>query len=381
MNLKTSLRTLSLALLLAVPGLANAISLADGKLFIYGNGQWSYQATSAEAVYLEADPDGDWHTAMFDLLMVARPTDELTLNAQMGFEASGEGSLEWAFLDWKFSDAFRLRLGKVKQPLGNYAELQFTGTARPFYDLATGVYGPNNIAAEAYQGIGLTGDVPFGDGWSFQYDVWGGALMLPTYEPFDWYGGELAGAQPPPSIEEERVENLIGLRASIAAPNQWTFRLSTYGGNVEKDEGERVDFYVAGASAWYRGEKLWFSAETFLSDEVGFERTLTGYVEAAWFLTEKIQVAGRYEISRTDVDELKASDRLLKHDAYTVGANYWITPVAAIKASVDYVNGSRFLLEESWGGGDEGAGTVTAPLTERPAADTFRFVVGTQFTF
>jgi hypothetical protein len=371
-----ALATLVLAL---APQGADAVSLSDGKLHLNGNAQWSFQKTTAPgSVYLMGDPDGDWHTAMFDFLTVAKPTDELTLNAQMGFESSGEVSLEWAFLEWKFSDAVRFRAGKVKQPLGNYAELQFTGTARPLYDLPTGVYGPNNLAAEAYQGFGFTGDLPFAGAWNFQYDVWGGALMLPSYEPFDWFNGEMTSATAFPSVEEERVENIVGLRASVTAPNQWTFRATTYGGNVQKDEGARkVEFYVAGLSAWYRGEKLWFSSEAFLSDEVGFEQTLTGYVEAGWMLTEKVQVAGRYEISQTEVDGPASMDPLRKHQAYTVGAGYWITPLAALKASVDYVKGSRFILDESW----DTETPPVLPLTKYPAGATVRFLLGTQFSF
>jgi hypothetical protein len=159
MVLSSAFRSGLLALLLVAPGAANAVELGDGKLFLNGNGQWAYQATSrADAIYVDGDGDGDWHTAMFDLLVVAKPTEALTMNAQMGFETEGV-ALEWAFLEWRLSDALRLRAGKVKQPLGNYAELRFLGTARPLYDLATSVYGPNNMAAESYEGIGLTGDL------------------------------------------------------------------------------------------------------------------------------------------------------------------------------------------------------------------------------
>lgn len=386
MNLESTLRTLSLALLLAAPGLAGAVSLAEGKLFINGNGQWSYQLTDrAETAYLLGDSDGDWHTAMFDLLAVAKPTDDLTINAQMGFEGEGV-DLEWAFLEWKVTDAFRFRAGKVKQPFGNYAEIQFVGTGRPLYDLPTSIYGPAGIAAEAYQGIGLTGDVPFGDGWNFQYDVWGGAMILPTYEPFDLFNGEVAELVPTPTawaapaVEETRVENIIGARASVAMPNGWTFRLSGYGGSSESNEGEEATHLAVGASAWYRGEKLWLSGEAAYGSEHGFEKTTSGYLEAGWFLTEKVQVAGRYEILRADVEGLDGTDALEKHDAVTAGVGYWLTPGAVLRASVDYVNGSRFLAREEWNEAAEEGGTIDFPA-ERSRESVVRFVVGTQFTF
>ena len=381
MTFSSPFRALAVALLAGAPVLASAVSLAEGKLFLNGNGQWSYQATSrAGTAYLEADSGGDWQTAMFDLLAVAKPTEELTLNAQMGFEATGEVSLEWAFMEWKLSDALRIRAGKVKQPFGNYAELQFVGTGRPLYDLPTSIYGPAGIVADAYQGIGLTGDLPFGSGWNFQYDLWGGALKTATFEPFDWFNGETPTAAAP-SIEEISVEYILGARASVTAPNGWTYRFSGYGGNADAGEGEKnVTYAAVAASAWYRGEKLWLSAEASYGPDKGYEKSAAGYLEAAWFLTEKVQVAGRYEILRADIEGLKGSDALGRHDGYTVGASYWISPGAVLRASVDYVKGTRFLRREAW---DEAAetGTLIGIPTARTVGETFRFLVGTQFTF
>lgn len=375
----------ALAALSLAPLAAGAVELADGKLHLDGNGEWSFQATDrVPAVYGQGVPGGEWETAMFDLLAVARPTDAISVFAQMGFDKV-DVELEWAFLEWRLNDALRIRAGKVKQPLGNYTELRFVGTARPLFDLSTAVYGPNLIAADAYSGVGLTGDVHFGAGWSFQYDLWGGGLTLPTYEPFKLMASR-AAALPgdltePPAFEEEHVENLFGLRASLTTPSAWTFRVSGFGGNMDSDIDGAVRLWVAGASAWYRGEKLWLSAEGFYSDEVHFEQTLAAYLEAAWFLSQRVQVAARCDVSRTRLPGWRSSDPLLRHASWTAGANYWVLPTAVLKASVDYVEGSRFILDEEWvEAGYEHAALPVASIADPPRR-TLRFVVGTQFSF
>ncbi len=137
MSSRQSLTATLTALALALPAAAGAVELADGKLSVDGNGSWAFKKTDHNA-YLSADPSGNWATAMFDLLLTARLPPDLTLTMQAGFEPpsgeAGEGSteLEWAFAEWRISDLARLRAGKVKQPFGNYAELQFVGTVRPF---------------------------------------------------------------------------------------------------------------------------------------------------------------------------------------------------------------------------------------------------------
>lgn len=361
------------------PVRAGAVELADGRLYVNGNGEWSFQATDREgAVYGRGVADGEWETAMFDLLVIAKPTDYLSAYAQAGFDLDTV-SLEWAFLEWKLSDALRIRAGKVKQPLGNYTEIRFVGTSRPLYDLPAAVYGPNLIAAQSYSGLGFTGDFHLAEGWTLQYDLWGGGLVLPSYEPYKTLSAT-SGQVRPPAFEDEHVENLVGLRASITTPSAWTFRASTFGGNVVTDADGRVELWVAGASAWYRGEKLWVSLEGFYSKEVKFERTLAAYAEAAWFVTEKTQVAARYELSRARLSGWPANDPALRHSVWTLGGNYWITPGAVVRASVDYVEGSRFILDEEWVEAGYEDATLAAPLA-RPPERTFRFLVGTQFTF
>jgi hypothetical protein len=357
----------ALALAAAVlPLAASAVSIGDGKLTLNGNGSWAYQRTHQNLYY--ADSDGDYDTAMFDLVLSARPTEDVVVSTQLGFDQE-EVELEWAFAEWRYSDALRFRVGKVQQPLGNYMELQYVGTARPFFTLPTSVYGPTELGATAYFGLGATGEVLFDGGWGLQYDAYGGAIELPVYEPFEVLepgyvppaGGE------PLETEEELVENIVGGRLSVSSPWGVTLRASAFTGGTERSGDETFSFAVFGLSALYRGERLWVSAEAFQSGEPGHETHRVGYGEVAFFVTEKVQLAARYELARTSLEEFDGSSPLLRHDEAALGVNYWFSPQLVLKGSVHRAEGLRFAAPEE-GATDAGDSTLL-------------FVAGAQFTF
>jgi hypothetical protein len=368
-------RLAAIALMAAlIPSPSRAVELADGKLSVGGNASWAFLKTDANS-YIDADSDGEWTTAMFDLMAIAKPTEDIVLSAQVGFEpadldAESGAELEWAFGEYRVSDLLRLRAGKVKQPFGNYAELQFVGVARPFYDLPTSVYGPANVTASSYSGVGVTGEWLAESGFGMQYDVYGGALALEAYEPWKVPNPlplDFAGVE----VEQEVVENLVGGRLSLATPWEITLRLSGFGGKADKDEGD-LTYFVYGASALHRGEKLWASIEAFQSVERGFENQLSAYAEAAYFVMPKAQVALRYEMTRLDLeDEATANVRLglRSHDEVAVGLNWWFTPQVVAKASVHQIWGNRFA-----------SASHDDPLAD-PDGSTLLVVAGTQFTF
>ncbi len=355
-------------LALMVPTPSPAIDLADGRLMLGGNASWAFEKTNANS-YLAADKTGEWATAMFDLFAIAKPADKIVLTAQIGLGGEGEGAaeLEWAFGEYRVSDLLRLRAGKVKQPFGNYGELQFVGIARPFFGLATGVYGPANVLASSYSGVGITGEWLGQSGFGLQYDLYGGALSLDLYEPFFDYPRDPAtftGTK----VETEEVDNLVGGRLSLSTPWEVTLRLSGFGGRGVRD-AERVTTYVVGASLFHRGEKLWASVEGFQSVEAE-EKQVSAYAELAYFVTGKAQLAARYERCRMDLADPLYADvpaGLLGHDEVAIGLNWWFTPQVVAKVSLHEVWGKRFAAAED-------------PLAN-PKDRTLMFVGGTQFTF
>jgi hypothetical protein len=306
---------------------------------------------------------------MFDLVLTARPTEQLVIATQLGFDQE-DVELEWAFAEWRFDDAFRLRAGKVKQPLGNYMELQFVGTARPFFTLPTSVYGPAEIGAASYSGVGFTGEVSSDSGWALQYDGYGGAIELDAFEPFEvlepGYVPE-TGEAPTEENEELLVENIVGGRVSLASPWGVTLRLSGYGGKLDNHEASRPTLLVAGVSLLYRGEKLWVSTEAFQSAELGAETHRSAYAEVAWFLTPHVQLATRYEAARTTMEDFDGGSPLLRHDEVGAGVNYWFNPQLVVKGSFHLARGKKFARDD-------------ADATSSPDR-TRLFVAGAQFMF
>lgn len=357
------------ALALAMPTASSAVELADGKLTVGGNGAWAFLKTDHNG-FIGADAGGEWTTAMFDLLAMAKPIPDIQLATQVGFEPSEEGTsaeLEWLFAEWRASDYARFRAGKVKQPFGNYAELQYVGVSRPFYDLPTSVYGPAFVTASAYNGVGVTGEWMAENGFGVQYDAYGGALQLLDMEPWERPDPAVDPTWAGPQIEEATIENLAGGRLSLLTPWDVTVRVSGFGGKIAKEGGGSANYAVYGLSVQRRGERLWLSLEGFNSTEVGHEQQLSGYGELAYFVTRQLQLAARYELTRAKLDEIQAPARLRNHDEVAIGANWWFTPQVVAKASVHQVWGYRFATPEQ-------------PFAT-PKSGTLMFVAGTQFTF
>jgi hypothetical protein len=360
------------ATLLAAPT-ARAIDINDGQLAIHGDGAWSFQKTSNRNSYFDATPEGNYNTATFNLLLTVRPTSELSFNAYLEFEPEHVG-LEWLFVEWRLSDRLRIRAGRVKQPIGNSGELVYAGTTRPFYDLAASIYGPANIAATNYLGLGATGTFSSESGWTLAYDAYAGALKLSELETYR------ALEVPPPldlgqpvAEDRQQVREIVGGRLSLTTPFELTLRLSGYGGRLQKDEWREVTFLVGGISAQYQVGRLQLDGELFLSDEVGIERALGAALTASWSLDEHWQVAARVEGYQSKVKSITYGSPLLRHREGALALNYWFTPTLVAKASIHRVIGNHFVYPAD--------STDQTLVSSPPAERTTMFLAGVQFSF
>jgi hypothetical protein len=368
------LALLAAATLLAAPS-TRAVDINDGQLAIHGDGAWSFQKTSNGNSYFDATPEGNYNTASFNLLLTVRPTSELSFNAYLEFEPDHVG-LEWMFVEWRSSDQLRIRAGRVKQPIGNSGELVYAGTTRPFYDLATSIYGPANIAATNYLGIGATGTFSSESGWTLGYDAYAGAIKLSeleTYRALEPPKSPPADLTQPVVEDRQQVREIVGGRLSLTTPFELTLRLSGYGGQLQKDEIREVTFLVGGVSAQYQLGRLLLDGELFWSDEVGIERALGTSLTASWFFDEHWQVAARAEGYRSKVEAITVQSRLLRHTEVALALNYWFTPTLVIKGSVHQVVGNHFVFP--------GDATYQSLVDHLPAERTTRFLVGVQFSF
>jgi hypothetical protein len=161
----------ALALLACLASLRPAAAQSDPEqVHLHGFGSWIYGRTNANE-YMNGLPGGNYEDLRLALNITARVSDRLKISAQAELssdEGDVEEEIDFAFAEWSFSDALKLRVGRGKQPFGIYTEVFDVGTLRPFAKLPQGVYGPVGLVGESYDGIGITGTKALSGGWGLR---------------------------------------------------------------------------------------------------------------------------------------------------------------------------------------------------------------------
>jgi hypothetical protein len=350
---------------------ASAMDVGEGKLTLGGFGQWGYGKTTGENSYYIGNEDGEYENAQFSLAVTAHPYDDVVVAGQLFFVSEGEVALDWGFAEYRVNDLFRVRAGKVKNPFGLFMEIKDVGTLRPFFSLPQSVYGPTNIASEAYLGVGITGEWTGSSGWGLGYDLFGGALEMAAWEP-----AEVMAAGPPPfdfslaEIEEEDVRDVVGGRLTFLTPVEGlTFRVSSYSGTAREENAPSERMTTYGFSAEYAIDRFQLRGEIFHQNEGDLETNIGGYAEVAWRFLPKLEAALRWEQAHMTKEGMPTSSPLRYHVEGAVGLSYWPRQNIAFKASFHQIEGNRLALPET--SADDGSIDRKTSL----------FVAGTQFSF
>lgn len=378
---------LALTLLLVAPaGAQGALSSVE----IHGFGGWAYAETDG-LDYTLGDGDGRYDTAEFALNVSARPTENLSVVAQVYLESNDDDAnedkdveLDYAFAEWFVNDALKLRVGRVKHPFGLYGEVFDVGTLRPFYLLPQSIYGPNGYTAKAYNGVGITGSTSFGSGWTLQYDAYAGEIEGDFEVP-----GLLVATEEGLFLEPEvslgfTVEDTVGGRLVLSTPVEGlSFGASAYTG----DEQVGLETVAAATrTTWVlHGEYLadrWTVRTEWgvLENEDQFEDE-GGYVELARKLTEHWEVAVRadyWEIDFPTIDQATlpaVASQVMEHDELAFGVNYWFNPGFVVRANLYQIEGNRFAFASSRE--EVAEALVTGQLED----ETELIVLGAQFSF
>jgi hypothetical protein len=360
-------RTLTCLALSALP--ATAVEVGEGKLSISGFGSWAYGASTHGNSYLVAQPDGNFGDADFALSLSARISDSAVAAAQMHYSL-GAVVLDFTFGEWRFSDRWRVRVGLVKHPFGIFAEVPLVGTLRPFFSLPSGVYGATELTGAGVRGVSVSGSYR-----SVSYDLYGGGLALPVSNVVDKLadpgsikpGGVLVTGQ-------DQTKNIAGARVIVSTPvDGLDVRLSAYGTPLQEENGPR---FVVGPSLQYLGEKFSARAEYFFLYEQGpiqrdQQRTHGAYLEAAWFVSEAVQLGARAEIFQLNMVGKQLS-ALARHREVAATFDYWLDPGLVLKWSVHFIDGNRFANPLQY---DD------AILAGGPTSSTIATIFGTQFSF
>jgi len=380
--------TAMLALLALAPRPGVAAGLLDN-LEIHGFGGWAYGNTDG-LTYAVGSSDGKYDNAELALNVSARPSDRLSLVAQVYFESddsdsnqSKDAELDYAFAEWFVSDALKIRIGRVKHPFGLYGEIFDVGTLRPFYLLPQGMYGPNGYTAKAYNGVGLTGNHEIGAGWGLQYDVYGGEIEGDFNVP------GLLSVTDDVALEPEvalgfTVKDTIGGRVVLSTPiDGLSFGASAYRGDerVGEDQAARTTRKTWVAHAEYLNDPWTVRAERGELSNTGQFKSKTGYFELAYKVTEHWELAGRYDdwsatLPGTDLSILPGIfPQLLEHQEVAFGVNYWFNPSFVVRLDLHQVDGNRFAFVDS------PEAVLDALTTDTLDDQTQLIVLGAQFSF
>jgi hypothetical protein len=377
-------RILSCLALSLVAGLPAVAQSTGSTIDIHGFGGWAYSKTDGHKYSLGTE-GGEYDNAEFALNVSAKPVEKLSIVAQMRLESGSDqeqAELDYAFAEWTFSDAARVRVGRVKHPFGIYGEVFDVGTVRPFYSLPQSLYGANGFTARAYNGAGLTGNVPLGK-WNVQYDVYAGQIEGDFETP-----GLLSTSskyfQEPSITFGYRVEDSYGGRLNIATPLEGlTIGASGYTGQAHTDlsqvDTDQRDVFAAHGE-YTRGPFAIRSEWGHLKNGEDFNVD-AGYVESSYRLTEHWQVAARWDQLQVELPGVNLSSlpgifpQLLEHREAALGVSYWFSPNFVVRGSYQRVDGNRFAFPET-----------TEQVQAALASDTLQrktdmILIGAQFSF
>ncbi|MFC1849706.1 hypothetical protein ACFL27_05800 [candidate division CSSED10-310 bacterium] len=384
-----------LLILLFWPLAAQAAFTSD-YISLHGFGGWAYGRTDNENRYLMGTEDGCYDHVYFSLNMSANPFNNFHLHVQSAFNESMDGQevvLDYGFADYYISDKLSIMIGKIKTPFMFYNEIYDVGTLRPFYTLAQGIY--YKFAAEAYQGLGLTGTFSVRQTWDFQYDIYGGKGELQPQRllyAHSTLSDETAGNIVIVDFRELTYfgEDMFGARLMVSSPLcVLDVGLSYYSANVGyyvEDiyiEGRFQEKYVerygrhhfCGISIAYKTPKWTTRMEyvgQFEKEEGTYDYFHTGYLETAFTLTEKLQCAARFEFEDTHEAE---NDSFEEHLETAVGLNYWLHRNFVVKVSLHHVQGNSMAMPDTL------EDYITNISSDSFDDTTNLFVVGTQFSF
>jgi hypothetical protein len=117
-NMKSA--TLLPAFLLVFLHLANACFAQADNVFLHGYGAWGYGRTDGNT-HLLGNDDGSYDNVSLAMVMSAERDHRIRFSSAVWFlrgfptDEEKEFEIDYAFAEWKFSDACRMRIGQVKQ--------------------------------------------------------------------------------------------------------------------------------------------------------------------------------------------------------------------------------------------------------------------------
>ena len=324
------------------------------KVEVHGFGGWNYGATDNANLYLGGKKDGTTANSNMSLNVSSQVSDRFSVSSQLSMQQVPNGEtetdLDYAFGEWRVSDAFKLRAGLVKQPFGIYTEVYDVGTIRPFLTLPQSIYGRTGVLGEAYRGAGFTGLRALGS-WELAYDGYVGALnRIEDETPGDSYrvmNGTTTDTLGVEGLGMEATDRLYGGRFWLATPvTGLRVGGSGYRGtSLEAGQPDQVSTAWA-TSLEYVANRVTVRGEYTHYWEEDNDKQTGYYVEGAIRPYGKWEIAGLFDEYYADLDgpEYRDAISLLQHREQALGLNYRFSPNFVVKLSHHWVDGNRFAM-------------------------------------
>jgi hypothetical protein len=312
-------------------------------LKIGGFANWAYGKTNNVNEFDLATQHGRYDNIDAGVIISLGITPNVTATTQFSFQTADDETstdVDFAFLDWKVNDKFRLRAGQVKNPFGLYSEYQGIGTVYPFNDTPQSIYGGTGIASEFYRGIGASGTAFTTKKWEMTYDFFFGGVLVDEIGTAEITRDAILNGEPTAQIlpSSEEIRQTLGGRLTLSRPDSG-FKFGVNGNSgISPDKGRHT---VVGAFAAYDTAKWLLHSEFASSFEPGFIHYNAAYVEAGYKIVSHWQPVFRYDWSRQGIaSSAVVPDQLLSHREVAGGLNYWVSPKALLKFSYHHVDGN-----------------------------------------
>lgn len=182
--MRTFAKAAGIAALAVALAPAGAAALDLGGLEVHGFVSQGYVQSSDNQWSSLDTEEGTWAYTEEALNFNARPLEGLRVGMQLlgrdfGSEGNHEVTVDWALGDYRWKSWLGLKAGRVKLPFGLYNELMDADMARPELFQPLGMYPVNQRdMLNAYDGVGLYGNIKLGKAGDLDYDIYGGTMDI-----------------------------------------------------------------------------------------------------------------------------------------------------------------------------------------------------------
>jgi hypothetical protein len=362
----------------------------EDKVIIHGFGSWAYGSTDGNN-YLFATEDGTWDFWDVALNINALPMDDLRINVQLYAGSTNKDvnvKVDFAFVEYSFTDEFNFRAGKVKHPFGNYGEILKASTLRPFMTLPS-IYQSAFFVSDGYTGVGLVGNTYPTDDFGINYHFFAGKFegIINRYDTTTIIMEAIYGMPNPGALpdffgpRDTETKDVIGANVVFETPiDGLNLGVSGFHGDFSfYESGQLLESTnnVIGGSMDYTNDPYQIRGEYVYSklDDFNVEVKVY-YIEAAYNVTENIQPAFRY--CSTAIDDPNPNIDVVLFPS--------LNEETELSLGLNYIVNSGFIIRGSWTKveGNQKANPADGLLSfinRTLEEDTNVFMLGTSFSF